>query len=248
MQIWFLLLLAFSAFWMGAWSGEFFYGYFVPGDTVRLTAWFTGGQIGVGIIQAGLFLWQFRFMKDSVDAARDAAKAADASAQTAQESFTKLERPYLFVYGVTTIMQDSHRVGGLKPFVKYNIANHGKTPAIMESAAIGFSVNSTSPEAPLPIEREHQLATHPIFAAGEVREGIEELLPLGIGVITTGNDRMLIPDLISESGSEEELFLVIYVRYKGAFTQGHETQCCWRYDRASGHFNQLGLSDMNFLK
>lgn len=247
MPVGYVLLIVVWAFLMGAWSGELILGN-LSTDASQLTAWFTGGQVAVAIAQALLFVWQFHFMRRSVDAANDAAKAATTSAQTAKDSFTKLERPYLFVYGVTTIMQDPKRVGGLESFVRFNVANHGKTPAIIESVEIGFSVDPAAPHAPLHVEQEHQLLTHPILGAGEVRDGLEETLPLGVEVIQTGNDRLLIPDLRSELGSEEELFFVIYVRYKGAFTEGHETQCCWRYDRTSGHFTQLRLGGLNFLK
>ncbi len=243
MQNWLLLLVGFYAFLIGAWSGELIYGN-LTADTNRLTAWFTGGQVVVGIAQAALFLWQFHFMKRSVDAANDAAEAARVSAQTARDSFAKLERPYLFVYGVTTIMQDSKRVGGLEPFIKFNIANHGKTPAILDYAAVDLSVDSVAPHAPLEVEQEHVLLTHPIFGAGEVRKGIEKNFPLGIEVKHVGSDQMLLPDI----KQDQELFLVIHVRYRGAFTEGHETTGCWRYDRVSGHFTQLGVRQWNSLK
>jgi hypothetical protein len=183
-------------------------------------------------------------MKRSVDAANDAAEAANVSALTARESFTKLERPYLFVYGVTTIMQDRNRVGGFEPFIKFNVANHGKTPAIVDQAAIGFTVDPAAPHSPMKVEQEHLLLTHPIFGAGEVREEIEEKLQLGIEVIRTGSDQMLIPDI----KQDEELFLVINIQYRGAFTEGHATTGCWRYDRASGHFTHLGVSHWNLMK
>ena len=198
----------------------------------------------VGLGQAILFLRQFHFMSQSVDAANKAAMAADVSAQTASEAFTKLERPYLFVYGVTTIMHDPNHGSGFEPFVRFEIANHGKTPAIIESAAIGFSVDSISPHAPPYVEQEHELQTHPILGAGQVRKGFEERLPLGIGVIETGSSQMLLPDI----EPHDQLFLQICIQYKGAFTEGHETSCCWRYDRMSGHFVQVGLSNQNFIR
>lgn len=238
MALW-VFLIGFYAFWIGVWSGEFIYGY-LPLDAEKLTALFTGGQVVVAIGQVVLFLRQFRYMEDSVVAARDAAKAADISAKTAQDSFSKLERPYLFVYGVTTIMWDER----LGPFVKFDVANHGKTPAIIEAAKIGISTSFNAPSAPLLVPHEHVLLTSPVLGSGDSVEGITEPFPLNIGAIRTGNDQMLVPDI----GEDEELFLVVSIQYRGAFTNGHVTTACWRYDVPSCHFTQLGLSECNFLR
>jgi hypothetical protein len=75
----------------------------------------------VSAVQAGFFLWQLDLIrkglvdaKESADAATESAKAAKDSAEAAirqakasEESFAKLERPYLFVFRIGTLEFDS---------------------------------------------------------------------------------------------------------------------------------------------
>jgi hypothetical protein len=233
------LVFVVAAFLIGVWSGPLIYGTLAT-DADHLATWFTGGQVAVALAQAALFLWQFTYLRGSVEAANAAAKAADVSANTAREAFTKLERPYLFIDGVTTIMRDSS-VSGHEPCVRFRVANYGKTPAIIKHAAAAFSFDK--PDAALLLDEEHSLLTDPVFGPGEVRKAQEVKLPLGIGFIDGGNDNMLLPDI-----KDNDLFLVITIHYRGAFTEGHQTNCCWRYDRPSGHFTQLGMGALNYWK
>jgi hypothetical protein len=80
---------------------------------IDATAFFTLALVVVGSIQLGLFLWQLRLIRkslidaqESADAAAKAAEAATRQARVAEDSLTKLERPYLFVFNLSPLEVD----------------------------------------------------------------------------------------------------------------------------------------------
>jgi hypothetical protein len=54
-------------------------------------------------------------------------------------------------------------------YLKYSIANYGKTPASVESAAFGISVG-TAPEPPVTVSVWHSLLEPPILMPNERRD------------------------------------------------------------------------------
>jgi hypothetical protein len=116
---------------------------------------FTFLLVIVGAIQAGLFLWQLRYMRKSLDDARVASLAAQAAAEAAKEqvAITKigvvdLERAYLAA-GPTQIKVDFINQGPQKQFytpsdplefrVKLFIHNTGRTSATIKKVYGEFS-------------------------------------------------------------------------------------------------------------
>jgi hypothetical protein len=92
------------------------------------TAFFTGGLVLVGAGQAGLFLWQLRYMRRGMDDAALAAKAAKESADSTRESvglakITAQRQLRAYVY-----VSEAHleRDG---PMVHITVKNFGVTPA-----------------------------------------------------------------------------------------------------------------------
>ncbi|MCK1391690.1 hypothetical protein [Bradyrhizobium sp. 1] len=220
---------------------------YAPAATTGLWGWLSRDASGfftfllliVGAGQIVLFWYQLRLIRVSLDeakisaaAAADAAKASSRQAYIAEETFAKIERPYLFVFKVSSLtVEEFEDVDGHYTWlnVKYSVANHGKIPAIIKCAQVSLSVFS-EPLPPARLEVHHSLISAPIIAPGEVREGIEERLQWNGPV---GNDEYqnLIPDL----GTDELWFWAI-IAYRGPFTDQHETRVCLRYDQATGWF------------
>lgn len=69
----------------------------------------------------------------TTEASRTAANAAAREVDLAQESYERLERPYLFIkFGDFNRLRDSRES---VPFIRYTLVNHGRTPAILHSIA-----------------------------------------------------------------------------------------------------------------
>jgi hypothetical protein len=203
--------------------------------TTRL-AWFTLMLFGVAVLQAGLFLWQLGYMrkgmKDATIAARAASRSATATvaqAKVARNSAIKLQRPYIFVFGVQRLLRDVPEF-----YAEFTIANFGAIPAIIEDVFVGF-VFSDRGEPPMPLRMgdDHTLSTNPIFAAGERRDKIPEYIPDGMDsgsvVVNFSEGDPLGEDQTSRISPtwnvppNSDVFFRVVVRYRGPFSAGHET-------------------------
>lgn len=179
-----------------------------------------------------------RVTRDLYAATKDAANAATKSAETASDAFTKLERPYMFVFGVTKLgaiaYVDGAPIGTRK--LSYSVGNYGKMPAVIEDARAQFSVDF-EPESPLGVDDSHDLIQRPVFSAQETRS-----LPENV------------PDQVRFDGQRpileagRDLFLWIVIEYRGPFTSGHETSACWRYDPQESVFVRFGDEEYNYTK
>lgn len=220
---------------------------YAPSEASGFWAWLSKDASGfftflllvLAAAQLALFWYQLRLIRVSLDeakisasAAADAAKASARQAHIAEETFGKIERPYVFVFNISRLevedyidADDDYRL--LK--VTYSIANHGKIPAIIKHAQISLGVFH-EPLPPARLENYHQLVSAPVLAPGEVRSGIEESLRWD-GEIRFDEWANRFPDL----GAEELWFWAI-VAYRGPFTDQHETRVCMRYDQATGWF------------
>lgn len=114
---------------------------------------------GVGLLGATLYetrragkaavdiLAQTRRQADSAEqaavAAGEAAKDAKRQADIAEDSYRRLERPYLFVKFMST--GGLRRPGASRPFLRYTLVNYGKTPAILRLISVGLMNNPSYP-------------------------------------------------------------------------------------------------------
>jgi hypothetical protein len=71
--------------------------------TKDASGFFAGLQAIVAAIQAVLFVYQLRLIRDSLDDAKAASTAATRQAHVAEETLNKIERPYLFVFNVSPL-------------------------------------------------------------------------------------------------------------------------------------------------
>lgn len=199
---------------------------------------FTGCLAVIGLMQLAVFAWQARRLRQTVEATKEAADAANKSADVAEKALTLVERPYVFAFSVSKF----HISENLNPAITYEVANFGKTPAIIQSAHAALENIESNLSAVLEVDRNHALVSAPILSAGETRKGIEEEIPDNmVNFITT--DRYT-PDL--KHG--EDLFLRVIIRYRGPFTEGHESSFCWRYNAHTNYFEPYGHEDYNYTK
>jgi hypothetical protein len=151
-------------------------------DYTDRLAQFTFWLFCVAMAQAGLFVWQLLYMRrsmaDATTTARNTRRATVASVQKAKiarDTLTKVQRPYVFVFGLARLMTRGD-VPGITPFVEYDVANFGQTPAIIENVGAGF-YEGELPEAPLRVDDDHNLFVAPVLPPGDKREALRELYP-----------------------------------------------------------------------
>lgn len=200
---------------------------------------FTLGLVFVGLFQAGLFYVQLRLIRESLedakqaaDATTDAAAAATRQAKVAEDSLTKLERPYIFIFNLSPLSVDELEEGdGAILSVTYSVANYGKIPAIIKFAQATMAVGE-NPPFPDRLPESHTLIAAPILAAGEARHDIAQHLIWSEGT-AFDEDGSIIPSI----PEHKVLFLWIIITYRGPFTDQHETRACWIYNENTGRFN-----------
>jgi hypothetical protein len=168
-----------------------------------ILAFATAFLFAAAVGQVFLFFWQLRLIGESLrdakiaaEAAKESADATKIQAMVARDTLTKVQRPYVFVFGVNKIAMNNLMALGISPFVNYVVANYGQTPAIIENVGAGFDEGEL-PHVPLRVDDSHSLFVSPVLSPGDRRQDLRELLPeafidedLGIVVdITTGLTR-----------------------------------------------------------
>jgi hypothetical protein len=198
------------------------------------SGFFTFLMLIVAAVQLGLFWYQLRLIRVSLDeaktaatAAADAAKASGRQADAAEQSLAKIERPYLFIFDASKLSieewTDELEGEGANLVVTYSVANYGKIPAIIEDLQAGLGVFS-EPLDPLNVDYDHPLEISPILAPGETRHEIrQDIAWFGFGTDEGAN-------IVPRFEKHESLFLWIIIAYRGPFSGGHKTSVCWRYD------------------
>lgn len=193
----------------------------------------------IGLLQLGVFGLQARRLRQTIEVTDKAAEAAQKSADFAEKSLTLIERPYVFAHSVSKF----HISENLNPAITYEVANFGKTPAIIQSAHVALENIKSNLGAALEVDRRHTLVSAPILSAGEVRKNVEEEIPANMVKFNT-TDKGYAPDL--KHG--EDLFLRVIIHYRGPFTEGHESSFCWRYNTHTNYFEPYGHDNYNYTK
>jgi hypothetical protein len=128
-----------------------------------------------------MFLRQLTLMREGMNdtaiaaqAAREGALASKEQARISSDTLTKVQRPYVFVYGLSKL-KTSNAVSANTPYVEYSVANYGQTPAVIENVGASF-YSGTSPSAPLRVDEDHDLLTSSVLPPNDPRSGCE-LLP-----------------------------------------------------------------------
>jgi hypothetical protein len=203
-------------------------------------------------------LWQssekmWRVTRISTLAARQSARAAIRQAKIAEDALIKLERPYVFIFGVKSIL---HNKDAGEFFVTYTVSNFGKLPAIISGAWIDWVISEKA-EPPIPplLHDGHNLLAAPILEAGEKRGPFRGYMPVGMstGTIIAQIDdateekvKGFIPEFAIEDGFD--VFFRAVIKYDGPFSNGHETGACWLYMPGSSEFAVRGGDEYNYVR
>jgi len=219
-------------------------------DTYYWTKW----AAIVGSIGTAFLIWNLIEARRSGSAAVVSAKAAVAAAtetkrqaDLSEQSFARLERPYVYIFGVHQIEVDRGSHFGSQPQVKYTVANFGKTPAQIRILAAGISAFK-EPLDPLiqdyRDDRAHDLLNRPILAPGDVRKDISLPAPDSIHFVIPdrpGVLQMKVGDVAPIlNDPQDQLFVWIRIQYRGPFGPGYMTNACWRYDGLTNRFVKWG--------
>ena len=165
------------------------------------------------------------------------------STRLAERTFSELERPYIYISGVTNL--NGSRADNIAdyPGVSYIVANFGKTPAVIQEVRIGLITAKTEPKIPIPADRDHYLLTSFIIAPGEQRR-IREYLPEYIDAAAPSDAPFVLVPLLKKS---DRLFLYVVVYYSGPFNKGCKTSACWRWSDGEGVFVRYGGEKYNYV-
>jgi hypothetical protein len=198
---------------------------------VRYTLWLailTGGLVFVSAGQ-GFFLLR---------ADKTARITADA-AQAQTHNFTKLERPYVYVFNPKGLKLEDYTEDPYHYF-EYEVANYGKTPATIEAVLVGISVGKL-PAEPYEVGGWHNLLQTPIMIPDEkrteLRVHISELI-----AITEYADEDTAPTPVPELSGDDEFYFRVVITYRGPFSRSHETSACWRWK----HLGFVSFDDDRF--
>jgi hypothetical protein len=71
--------------------------------TKDASGFFAGLQFFVATIQAALFIYQLHLIRVSLDDAKTTSSAATRQARVAEDTLNKIERPYLFVFNISSL-------------------------------------------------------------------------------------------------------------------------------------------------
>lgn len=179
----------------------------------------------------------------AVLAAREAGRQVD----LAEQGFLRLERPYLFVTGIERFA--NHYSGNAAwAGVGFSIGNHGKIPAIITDSKAAFG---TDKDALIATDRFDELITKPIFSPDETRGRTEyapERVKFGPHVDPDRPSSYLSHSAVPALTENERFFFRFVLRYRGPFSEGHETAVCYEYDRDSGRLVQWGGEEYNYSK
>ncbi len=112
------------------------------------SVWLNRIQIAIGVLTLlGLGFTVYYTRKtatasgQAADASLTSAKAAQKSADIAEVSFRRLERPYLFID-----LTDTSGLGSpTQPFLIYTFVNHGKTPAVLREVFVRLCYGTDVP-------------------------------------------------------------------------------------------------------
>ena len=188
----------------------------------RYTLWLAILTGGLVVVSAG----QGFFLLRADKTARITAEAAQAQAL----NFSKLERPYLYVFNPKGLKLKED-VEDPFFYVEYDVANYGKTPATIEAVFAGITVG-TLPGEIGSVRRWDSLLRLPIMVPDEKRTKLSLNVPETI-VIGEYADENTPPIPAPELNGDDMFYVRILIKYRGPFTSDHETSACWRWEGLS---------------
>jgi hypothetical protein len=169
------------------------------------------------------------------------------SADISEATLRNLERPYLFVVDITQFKQDKTDEFSPK-WIEYGVANYGKSPAIIENIEQEIIKTTAFSNIPEFGDRDRNINfINPILPA-DITHKKKHAVPAHCVTKFVDRKDHRQEEIAPALEYNEWLFMRIVVKYRGAFTQGHESSLCWRYDIKSNAFIPVGEEAYNYIK
>jgi len=187
--------------------------------------------------------------ENATKAAQEAAREAKRQADLAEKTFQTIQRPYVYVYGVTEMAPFD--AGKRLPYV---VANHGQTPAIIRHVFAGLSVGD-EPGSPCEVIEYHPLRVKPILDSKESRRCFDEghdLHDSGARVVVFQSESGGITSIVPEIPAGKKLFFRVDIIYDGPGThrptaiRSFRTSACWYYHPDINQFVLYGGGEYNY--
>jgi hypothetical protein len=183
-------------------------------------------------------------------AAADQARGAIVQAAVASDSLAKIQRPYVYVFGVKGLDFSIDPGREATPYVEYSVANYGQTPAIIRLVNAGFYESPIS-QFPGRVGVDHELVISPVMPPHDRRDKIpsylpQEFIPENMGVVVDLIAGVSHPVPKIETG--KMLFFRVLIGYDGPFVEGYETSALWYYAPREGHFVEWSEKAYNYTR
>jgi|HubBroStandDraft_4_1064222.scaffolds.fasta_scaffold26042_4 hypothetical protein len=165
----------------------------------------------------------------SAKASNVAADAAGQSARVAQDALLKLERPFLLpslqVFGFEARRDERSRT-----FIRFELSNFGRTPAIVTHRVVGWVHSDGPPELP-PLRDEDripQMVLPPNDRYAGEHTALAEITYRDIpGVKSEYTDTVVLQPAYPDG---RDIFFLYVFGYEDIFGNMHETARCWKYE------------------
>ena len=178
----------------------------------RRLVWITGILAIIAASQACVLIWQASELKKSVKAAKDAANAAQKSA----DALPLIERAYVFVsIPYHYVAPDKQAPAFIQGEVTVSLFNHGKTPAILNQVKVIIEPRTNCPS--------------------DLIGDIKSEIPPGVVISSGGKYDINYPFTFSAEqwGEIENVNLTLFcygrIKYKDVLDNIRETGFCWDY-------------------
>lgn len=174
-------------------------------------------------------------------AARKAVKVAKRQADLQEESFTRLERPYVLPGDITKIKRRSRRNSVSYNYVGITIGNYGRTPAIVRSIVDSFapvpSGHSNDPETGVKKIPE-SFDWGSVLSAGDITDSpFHAILPAAVQIDAKGHPR------ISDG---DKVFLILRIKFEDMAGTLRSARFTWLYDGVHRRFLRYGGRQYNY--
>ncbi len=178
----------------------------------------------------------------AADAAKHAAMAAVTQARVAEDTLTKIQRPYIYIFGVA-------KMAGIDTqSLKYTVANYGQSSAIITRINVGFSEELI--EIPGRVDPDHDLVIDNVMPTnGKIVVG--EALPsqhIDNSFEATFDRLTRATPLIPKVTQGNTLYFRVLITYSGPLPGSYETSATWEYVERNGIFIAVDNKKYSYMK
>lgn len=199
----------------------------------RLIMVFTGGTMVVGFLQLGLFFWQLRLMRSTIQDAAIAARAAELNARAA----VGIELPIIRFTPLELASTDALIPADGAPYAAaitdgpptrfsalgdFRVTNYGRTPAFPVEFAVGWAVAAVLQSEPVYSQRDR------VNHAKVVTTSAEQEQECHLGARHLGIE-LSDEQIANITAGQSFLWVFGCLYYRDFLDDPREARFCWRY-------------------